>query len=74
MDLILSQKLEKLVRGQAAFTSHNIGFNLLVSRLQKRYAEDSSSASLKGCVQEIDAFCEKYKSIMAQETEMLKKL
>jgi hypothetical protein len=74
MDLILNQKLEKLIKGQAVFKSHNLGFNLLISRLQKKYAENSSKEVLADCVQEINAFCSKYSSIMANEIETIKKL
>jgi hypothetical protein len=74
MDVILHQKLEKLVAGQAAFSSHNLGFNLLISRLQKTYAAKSTPAELTNCVQEISAFLAKYSNIMAGEIEKLKKI
>ena len=74
MELILQQKFEKLVAGHTSFSSHNLGFNLLVSRLQKKYASNQSPTEMKSCILEIDVFCTKYKSIMAAELETIKKL
>jgi hypothetical protein len=74
VDLTLKQKLEKLIQGQAVFTSQNLGFNLLVSRLQKKYAANRTTSELSGCVQEIMAFLTKYNNIMSGEIEKIKKI
>lgn len=74
MELIVQQKLEKMISGQASFSSHNLGFNLLVSRLQRNYAANKTPIEMKSCIQEADAFFSKYSSIMASELELIKKL
>ena len=74
MEILLKQKLEKLVEGKASFTSKNLGFNLLISRLQNKYSGNRTTAILSECVQEMDAFLVKYNSIMSGEIETLKKI
>ena len=74
MDLLLQQKLEKMISGQASFSSHNLGFNLLVSRLKKNYAANSTVNEMKSCIQEVDIFLKKYNGIMVGELEAIKKL
>jgi len=37
----LDLKFEKLIKGQAEYKSANLGLNLLISRLQRKYSENS---------------------------------
>jgi hypothetical protein len=69
--LINNQKLEKLIDGRAKFTSHNLGFNLLISRLQSTYAKKRTPDEMSNCVRELRAFMEKYNSIMAAEIDAI---
>ncbi len=70
----LDLKLEKLIKKQAKYESTNLGLNLLISRLQRKYLANQSSAELNSCLQEMKAFFEKYPSIMKSEFETLKNL
>ena len=74
MDTLLNHKIEKLIRGQAAYSSKNLGFNLLVSRMQKKYASNAASAELNCCLKEMNQFLEKYSNIMAEDIEAIKKI
>lgn len=70
----LDTKFEKLVKGQAQYKSTNLGCNLLISRLQRKYEMDGSQEVLDSCVQELKNFFEKYKSISAKDLEEIAKL
>lgn len=70
----LDFKFERLIKGQIQYTSSNLGFNLLISRLQRKYAQDSSQNSLNSCIQEMKAFFEKYKAISTKDLEEISKL
>lgn len=70
----LDLKLQKLVKKEAEYKSGNLGFNLLISRLQRRYSINPSQAELDNCLQEIKAFFEKYVSIMKNDIEAIKNL
>lgn len=72
MDLEL--KFEKLVKGQMAYKSANLGCNLLIARLQRKYAESSSDEVLNVCLQEMKTYFEKYKTISAKDIEEIAKL
>jgi hypothetical protein len=74
VDTALNQKLEKIVDGRAAFTSHNLGFNLLIARIQKTYAANRTPAEMSGCVRELNSFLEKYGSIMKDEIAAIKNI
>jgi hypothetical protein len=67
-------KLQKLIRKEAEYKSTNLGLNLLISRLQRRYSINPSQAELDDCLQEIKAFIEKYASIMKNDIEAIKNL
>lgn len=71
MTLELNAKFEKLIKGQVKYTSANLGCNLLISRLQKKYAVNQTQAELKSCLQEMNIFFEKYRSVMAKDIEAL---
>lgn len=63
----IDAKLTKLVTGRASFKSANLGFNLLLSRVQKKYSGDPSNEVLRAATQEIHDFLEKYGRIMESE-------
>ncbi len=70
----LTLKLEKLIKGQAKYQSDNLGLNLLISRVQRKYAASRKPSELISCLEEIKAFLKKYSSITANDVEALKKL
>lgn len=70
----LNSSFEKLIKGQKEFKSSNLGFNLLISRLQKKYNSNSSQPELENCLEEMHAFMEKYKRIMEKEIDELKNI
>ena len=74
MDLNLDVKFEKLINGQVIYQSSNLGFNLLISRLQKKFKLNETKSEMQSCINEITAFCEKYKTIMAKDLEKIKSL
>jgi len=74
MALELDSKFEKLIKGQATYKSANLGCNLLISRLQRKYSVNRSPSELQSCLQEINAFFEKYSSVMAKDIEALRSL
>jgi len=67
----LDLKFEKLIKGQAEYKSANLGLNLLISRLQRKYSENSSSEVLNSCLQEMNAFFAKYKNIVKTDIEKI---
>ena len=72
MDLDLAFK--KLIMKQANYQSGNLGLNLLISRLQSRYASKPTQEELENSLQEMRAYFAKYDSILQKDIEMLKKL
>lgn len=70
----LRPEFEKIIAGQATYRSANLGCNLLISRLQRKYTGNQSQTELRNCVEEMDSFFKKYSAIMAKEIELIKKL
>ncbi len=70
----LDLKLEKLIKKEAKYESTNLGLNLLISRLQRKYSVNPTPEELGNCLQEMKAFFEKYSLIMAKDLEAFKKL
>lgn len=67
----LDPKFEKLIKKQAKHVSGNLGVNLLISRLQKKYEANQTPAELESCLQEMKAFFEKYSSVVKKDVEAL---
>lgn len=70
----LELKFEKLIKGQATYKSSNLGLNLLISRLQRKYAENQTQAELKKCVEEMTAFFNKYSNVVKKDIEAIRNL
>lgn len=70
----LDQKLEQLITGEKQYHSSNLGLNLLISRLQKKYAGSGSKSDLSECMEEMKVFFDKYQRIMAQEMTAIENL
>ncbi len=58
MDPNVREKMEKILRGELRYTSANLAFNMLISKMQKRVQSDP--ASLNACINEIELFLKKY--------------
>lgn len=71
MPAAVEAKLKAMVRGEVRFTSANLGFNLLISRLSKRYGSNPIPAELNSCMEEVNAFFSKYSMIMEREYEKI---
>lgn len=74
MNVSLYPKFEKIIKGQATYQSSNLGCNLLISRLNKSYAAQPTPAQLQGCLKEMDAFFDKYSSVLTKDLEIIKSL
>jgi hypothetical protein len=70
----LDFKLQKIIKKEAEYKSTNLGLNLLISRLQRRYSLNPSQAELDNCLREIKAFFEKYANIMKKDVDAIEKL
>mgnify|MGYP000884517581 CR=1 FL=1 len=70
----LDTKFEKLVKGQAQYKSSNLGCNLLISRLQRKFSDNCSQEVLKGCIQEMNAFFTKYQNVTKNDIDEISKL
>lgn len=67
----LDTKFEKIIKGQAQYKSANLGLNLLISRLQRKYSENGSSDVLNSCLHEMKAFFAKYMNILKTDIEQI---
>ena len=69
---ITPDQTKKLLTGNLTFSQ--LGFSMLVTRLKGVYAKDSSPAVLQNCVNEINAFLQKYASIAGSDMSVISKL
>jgi len=49
----LDSKFEKLIKKQAEYKSSNLGLNLLISRLQRKYSFNQTPEELEKCLCEL---------------------
>lgn len=69
-----NSNLEKIVQGKLQYKSDLLGNNLLISRLQRKYAADRTPQVLQECVREFNAFFEKYKQVSQKDIDAIQKL
>jgi len=70
----LDEKFEKIVKRKVMYQSGSMGFNLLITRMQKRYSANPTEEVLKGAIKEMHDFYEKYRSILTKELEIFKRM
>ncbi len=58
MDANVQEKLEQILRGEKKYTSTNLAFNMMISKMQKRLKADPGS--MESCMKEMEAFLGKY--------------
>ncbi len=58
MEAVVREKVRKILKGEIRYTSANLPFNMLISKLQKKIGSDPES--LEDCMKEMDAFLAKY--------------
>ncbi len=58
MDANVQEKMEKILKGEIRYTSANLAFNMLISKLQKRIKADPES--MESCIKDTDEFLAKY--------------
>lgn len=74
MSAQFNSNLEKIVQGKLQYKSDLLGNNLLISRLQRKYAAESTPAVLQECVKEFIAFFEKFEKVSAKDIDAIQKL
>jgi hypothetical protein len=67
----LISKFKKLIKGEVEYKSANLGCNLLITRLKRKYEAHQTPAELDICLQEMNTFFEKYRSVMAKDIEAI---
>lgn len=74
MSAQFNSNLEKIVQGKLQYKSDLLGNNLLISRLQRKYATESTPQVLQECVKEFIAFFEKFKKVSEKDIDAIQKL
>ena len=70
--IVTHQHAEKLLKGTEKFKL--FAFSMMLTHLKERYAKDSSAITLESCTREINAFIDKYKTIMAEDFSLIESL
>lgn len=58
MDVIVQEKIKKIIKGELKYTSTNLAFNMMISKMQKKIQVDSGN--MESCITEMDEFLAKY--------------
>ena len=58
MDGAVQEKVKKILRGEVRYSSANLAFNMLISKLKNRVKEDPSV--MDSCLEEMEGFLKKY--------------
>ena len=54
MEVIVQEKVKKILRGELQYTSSNLAFNMIISKMQKRVKADPGS--MESCMTEMNEF------------------
>ena len=66
------QQTEKLLKGNQSFSQ--LGFSMLLTRLRTTYTKNPSQAALQTGMNEINAFLDKFASIMSADYAIIAKM
>lgn len=66
------EQVFKLIKGNYTFSLWSM--SMLITRLKRVYADDSSPSSLTKCTSEMNTFVNKFKSVMGNDYLVLQKL
>jgi len=69
---ITPAQTQKILTGDHPFSQ--LGFSMLVTRLKGIYAKDPSQATLQKCLDEMNAFLQKYGAIMAADYAIISEI
>ena len=69
---ITMEQAKKILNGNYIYVQ--FGFAMLITRMKSLYAKDQSQVTLQHCTNEINAFLDKYKTIMQPDFAMISKL
>lgn len=58
MDGAVQEKVKKILRGEVRYSSANLAFNMLISKLKNRVKEDPET--MDSCLEEMEGFLKKY--------------
>ncbi len=58
MDGAVQEKVKKILRGEVRYSSANLAFNMLISKLKNRVKEDPSA--MDSCLEDMEDFLKKY--------------
>ncbi len=58
MDAAVQEKVKKVLSGELKYSSSNLAFNMLITKMQKRLKADAGS--MDACIKEMDVFLAKY--------------
>ena len=58
MDAVVQEKVTKIIKGELKYTSTNLAFNMMISKMQKRLQSDPSC--MDACLKDLEEFLSKY--------------
>ena len=58
MDAVVQIKVMMILKGELKYTSTNLAFNMMISKMQKKLKADPQS--MDACMKEMDEFLAKY--------------
>ena len=67
----VENKIKAMINGNVTYTSQNLGFNLLMSRLTRKYKSDPNPLVMAACMGEVKEFFEKYSVLMQREYDAM---
>ena len=68
---VTNVEAEKLLKGNQIF--EQLGFSMLLARLKKLYLQDGTDSALQKCADEINAFLDKFMTIMGADYDNISK-
>lgn len=69
---VTSAQAQKILTGNHTFSQ--LGFSMLLTRLKGVYSKNPSPVTLKTCVDEMNAFLQKFGTIMVKDFEIISRL
>jgi len=69
---VTNTQTEKMLKGNQSFSQ--LGFSMLITRLRTTYAKNPSPSTVQDCTTQVNAFLEKFQTIMGADYTIIAKL
>jgi len=73
VEVELESQYQRIIKGEVVYQFKALGLSLLFSRLQKMYMTNQTKEQMQKCLEDVNAFTQKYARIIEDDLKLITK-